>query len=177
MSRPFVVFDRDGTLINHVHHLIDPTLVTFKPDIIDSLEKLMKAGFSFGIVSNQSVIGRGLATEEQVNLVNDKVRDYLRMHDLALDFILVCPHTPNDFCECRKPNIELGTLAIKEFGLDPSSSYVVGDQESDIVFGKRLGIKTVQVKGNAIPSPLADYYTDNLNLAAEWILDDYIKWE
>lgn len=174
MRRPFVVFDRDGTLIDHVHHLADPELVIFKPDLINSLEKLTRGGLSIGIVTNQSVIGRGLATREQVNQVNDKVRDYLRKFDLKVDFILVCPHTPDDFCECRKPNIELGILAIKEFGLDPSSSYFVGDQESDILFGKRLGIKVVQVKGNANPSPLADYYTDNLNLAAEWILGDFI---
>jgi|DEB19_MinimDraft_3_1074340.scaffolds.fasta_scaffold05869_4 histidinol-phosphate phosphatase family protein len=177
MRRPFVVFDRDGTIIEHVHYLADPELVIFKPDLINSLEKLTRGGLSLGIVTNQSAIGRGLATSEQVNQVNDKIRDYLKMSGLKFDFILVCPHKPDDFCECRKPNIELGNLAIEEFGLDPSSSYFVGDQESDVLFGNQLGIKTVQVKGNANPSPLADYHTDNLNLAAEWILSDFITRE
>ena len=61
MKTPFVIFDRDGTLIEHIHYLVDPNLVKFKKDIVPSLISLKNTGFKFGIITNQSVIGRGLA--------------------------------------------------------------------------------------------------------------------
>jgi histidinol phosphatase-like enzyme len=48
---------------------------------------------------------------------------------------------------------------------------MVGDQESDLIFGKNLGCRTVQVQGNAKKSPFADYYSATLEDAANWILN------
>ena len=77
MKTPFVIFDRDGTLIEHVHYLVDPNLVKFKEDIIPSLTSLQKNGFKFGIITNQSVIGRGLANHQTVNKINNKITIFI----------------------------------------------------------------------------------------------------
>jgi histidinol-phosphate phosphatase family protein len=175
MRTPFVIFDRDGTLIEHVPHLIDPKKVRFKPDLVSGLAVLKNAGFLLGMVTNQSVVGRGLATLEQVNDINSIITDYLAENGLAFEFVLVCPHSPHDGCDCRKPNIGLGIKAVKDFKLYPEVSYMIGDQESDIVFGKELGCRVIQVKGNAEKSELSDYYSDNLNSAADWIINDLRK--
>ena len=71
--KAYVIFDRDGTIIDHVHHLKDPELVRIKLDLVESLSKLRKAGFGFGMVTNQSIIGRGIATHQEVNAINEKV--------------------------------------------------------------------------------------------------------
>ncbi len=170
MSKAFVVFDRDGTLIEHVHHLVDPDLVQFKSDMHSSLEILSKAGYNFGIISNQSVIGRGLASISDIQKVNKRITDYLKPYGICFDFVYFCPHQPQDGCECRKPATSLGLLAIAEHQLDPSKSFMIGDQESDLIFGKNLGCSTIQVQGNAAKSRFADYYCLTLQDAAKWIL-------
>ena len=170
MSKAFVLFDRDGTLIEHVHHLIDLELVQFKSDLQSALQILKEAGYRFGIISNQSVIGRGLASTSDIQKVNKKITDYLRQYGISFDFVYFCPHHPGDGCECRKPAISLGLKAIAEHQLDPSQSFMIGDQESDLIFGKNLGCKTIQVQGNAKISPFADYYSGTLEDAAKWIL-------
>lgn len=170
MGTPFVIFDRDGTLIEHVPHLVEPGKVQFKPDLIAGITKLRDSGFHFGMVTNQSVIGRGLATFEGVAEINSLILDYLAINGIHFDFVLVCPHRPNEGCNCRKPNIGLGLEAIQNFDLLPSASYIVGDQETDLIFGINLGCRVVQVKGNAKKSERADYYSLGLSDAANWIV-------
>jgi D-glycero-D-manno-heptose 1,7-bisphosphate phosphatase len=89
---------------------------------------------------------------------------------IVFDFIYFCPHLPSEGCDCRKPAISLGLKAVAEHQLDPSQSFMVGDQESDMLFGRNLGCSTIQVKGNAQKSSFADYYSDTLESAAKWIL-------
>lgn len=170
MSQKFVVLDRDGTLIEHIHYLSDPKLVRFKPDLVSALAALGKEGFAFGIVTNQSIIGRALASQEEVGAVNQLIVDFLEQNDIKISFVFVCPHIPEDYCKCRKPEIGLGLRAISAFNLYPSLSYVIGDQESDILFGKNLGCTPIQIQGKAKRSHLAEYYARSLSDAANWIL-------
>lgn len=88
MKQSFVIFDRDGTLIKHVHHLINPDLVLFKNDLGVALQLLQNFDFKFGIISNQSVIGRGLATHFDVELVNSKIIEFLEPLGVVIDFVL-----------------------------------------------------------------------------------------
>lgn len=170
MNQAFVLFDRDGTLIEHKHHLVNPDFVEFKQDLFESLQLLKQAGFKFGIISNQSVIARGLATSSDVEIINSKIINYLQPLGITFDFIYYCPHLPTAGCDCRKPDIGLGLKAISEHHLDPTQSYMVGDQESDVLFGKKLGCTTVQLQGIAEKSVYADYHSETLTRAAKWIL-------
>jgi histidinol-phosphate phosphatase family protein len=170
MKQAFVIFDRDGTLINHVHHLVNPELVQIKKDLGKALQLLQNYDFKFGIISNQSVIGRGLATNLDVASVNSKIIEFLKPLGIVIDFVYFCPHLPDGGCGCRKPEIGLGQRAIDEHHLDPSVSYMVGDQESDMIFGRNLGCNTIQLQGGADKSAFADYYSDTLEGAARWIM-------
>ena len=172
VNRAFILFDRDGTLIEHVHHLVDSDLVKFKSDLGESLILLKDAGFRFGVVSNQSVIARGLADRSNVEEINRKIINFLWRIGIRFDFFYFCPHLPNSKCECRKPNLGLGLKAISEHQLDPAQSFMVGDQESDVLFGKNLGCKTVQIQGNSEKCHFADYYSETLVDAAMWILSE-----
>mgnify|MGYP000061057505 CR=1 FL=1 len=88
----------------------------------------------------------------------------------VIDFVYFCPHLPDDGCSCRKPEIGLGQSAIEEHHLDPSISFMVGDQECDMLFGRNLGCKTIQLQGSADNSAFADYYSETLEGAARWIM-------
>ena len=170
MKQAFVIFDRDGTLINHVHHLVNPELVQLKDDLSQALQLLQSYDFKLGIISNQSVIGRGLATNLDVESVNSKIIGFLKSLGIEIDFVYFCPHLPDGGCSCRKPEIGLGQGAIDEHQMDPTVSFMVGDQESDMIFGRKLGCRTIQLQGNAGKSEFADYYSVTLEGAARWIV-------
>jgi D-glycero-D-manno-heptose 1,7-bisphosphate phosphatase len=148
MKTSFVIFDRDGTLIEHIHYLVDPNLVKFKEDIIPSLTSLQKNGFKFGIITNQSVIGRGLASHQTVNKINNKITQYLESHKILITFILICPHTPSDDCDCRKPKPGMLLAASKKKNINLKNSYMIGDRWTDIEAGNSAGCKTIFVDYN-----------------------------
>ena len=175
MVEKYVVFDRDGTLIEHVHHLVNLNQVKVKSDAFNALFKLKECGFKLGIITNQSVIGRGLASLEQIKEINNFISNLFKINDIIFEFILICPHTFENKCQCRKPKIALGKLAIDQFGLLPERSYYVGDQQSDVQFGKNLGCTPVQIRGNAKKSKIASYYSNSLMDAVTWIINDYLR--
>ena len=141
----YVIFDRDGTLINHIHYLKDPNLVKLKPGAAAGLQLLLINKYRFGIITNQSIINRKIATEQEVINTNNKVRDICSDFKVNFDFINYCPHTPDENCKCRKPEIELGKVAISEFNIDVERSFYIGDQETDMEFAQRLGLKPILI--------------------------------
>ena len=169
MPASYILLDRDGTLIKHIPYLVDPNQVELLPNVIEGMKLMKGLGFKFGIITNQSVVGRGLATKVEVDRVNARVIFLLESEDIVVSFVLVCPHTPSDLCDCRKPLPRLGLLAIEQFGIDVSSSYMIGDAISDTTFGKSIGCGTIQIIGSPYVASTADYATIDLLNAAEYI--------
>lgn len=172
MKSPFVMFDRDGTLIDHVHHLSSREMVKLKPNIGESLSRLAISGFRFGMITNQSVIGRKLASLVEVQEINQVISDHLKIFGVEFDFILICPHLPEENCQCRKPRIELGIKASNEFSVDLAKSYYVGDQPTDVEFARNLGCKSVLVVDQESILNGSDFIAQNLLDASEWIIID-----
>jgi len=175
MLNPFVIFDRDGTLIKHVHYLSDPNGVELTSNLIPGLLLLKNNGFKFGIVTNQSIINRGLATIQEVESVNSKVMELLRFAGLKFEFVLYCPHSPEELCSCRKPQPDLGLAAIQKHKIDKYRSFMVGDQLSDVIFGHALGFKSIQVGRTLKTNDVADFTADDILSAAIWIVSNLGK--
>ena len=169
LAKSYILLDRDGTLIKHVPYLTDPNLVELLPNVILGLTYLQSLNFKFGIISNQSAIGRGLATKKQVDNVNLRVLELLESEELDISFVFYCPHAPLDFCTCRKPSPGLGTLAILKYDIDISSSYMIGDANSDIIFGQTIGCHTIQIVETPYYSSSAEHATLDLLLSAKYI--------
>ena len=87
--------DRDGTVIEQVHYLSDPAEVRLIPGVPEALRRLKAAGYALVIVTNQSAIGRGMLTVEQLGLVNDEMNRQLAAEGLTLDGIYYCPEAPS----------------------------------------------------------------------------------
>jgi histidinol-phosphate phosphatase family protein len=166
MRSPYIIFDRDGTLIEHIHHLVDPDLVKIKSRLIIGLHSLKKQGFSFGIITNQSVINRGFATKEVVDQVNERTLNLLKNEGIEFKFIKYCPHLPDDLCKCRKPANLLGLQAINE----ASRSFMIGDMESDVIFGHAIGFRSIQLTSDESSQSEPDFVAADMIAAAEWIL-------
>jgi D-glycero-D-manno-heptose 1,7-bisphosphate phosphatase len=107
------------------------------------LDRLRAAGLPLAVVSNQSGIGRGLVTAEAVDAVNRKID---RMLGPFAGFF-VCPHAPDDACECRKPKPKLILDAARALGVDPACCVVVGDRESDVEAARNAGAIPLRVAG------------------------------
>ena len=136
-----VLFDRDGTLVYDHPYNGDPAKVVVAPDARASIDRLRERGLPIGVLTNQSGVGRGLITLRDMERVNDRVEELLG----AFDGWFICPHAPQDDCECRKPKPKLIFDAADAFGVDAERIVVVGDRNSDLESAHNAGAIGLQV--------------------------------
>jgi D-glycero-D-manno-heptose 1,7-bisphosphate phosphatase len=185
-----VFLDRDGVLIEDSHLLTRPDQMVVFAGVPQALRSLAKAGFKLIVVSNQTVISRGLASEQEVQAVNDHMESLLQSGGAKpLDGIYICPHHPKATlpryriaCDCRKPRPGLFLQAARDHGIDLPRSFAIGDRITDIIAGAKAGCRTILVQSGKhadapIESPDAvdvdiepDYTCADLPAAAAWIL-------
>lgn len=146
MGRPFILLDRDGTLIKEKHYLSDPEQVALLPGAAASLRSCSEMGFGLVLVSNQSGIGRGYFTEARLQEIHRRLENLLKEKSVCLDGIYYCPHTARDNCICRKPAEGLARRAERELNIDLTRSFMVGDKPCDIGLGQRVGSTTFLVR-------------------------------
>jgi D-glycero-D-manno-heptose 1,7-bisphosphate phosphatase len=136
-----VLFDRDGTLVQDVPYNGDPAAVRPMPGADTALAKLRAAGIPLGVISNQSGIGRGLITKEQVDAVNRRVEQLLGPFAVWQ----ICPHASADGCACRKPAPGMILAAAARLGVLPQDVVVIGDIGADVEAAAAAGATSVLV--------------------------------
>jgi|SRR6056297_287960 len=171
----FIILDRDNTLNYDSGYLHKPENLKILNGIIQGLSLLNKYGYRFIVVSNQSGVGRGYFNLNDVVNVNNKLDDMLIKHDIQIEKFYFCPHSPEANCTCRKPMTGLFDYIMDDFDIDKSKSFMIGDKKSDIVFGKRVGLRTIKIKTDKNNSGIEDFFADNLQKAARWIISNYEK--
>ncbi len=100
------------------------------------------------IITNQSVIGRGLTTHYEISRIHEKLRVELALLGCRIDAIYYCPHRPDEGCNCRKPEPGLILKASRELGIDTSRSWMIGDKEIDLEAARRAGCRGIRVPTN-----------------------------
>jgi D-glycero-D-manno-heptose 1,7-bisphosphate phosphatase len=164
-----VILDRDGTIVIDRHYLSDPAGLEFLPGAAEGLRSLYDSGYRLIVITNQSGIGRGLFSIERLQQMNARLCEMVLAAGARLEGIYFCPHRPEDRCDCRKPGIQLLLDAASTHGFDPAQAVVIGDQNSDVEFGRRAGAKTILVNPGASDDPgprAADYVVRDLREAA-----------
>lgn len=136
-----VLFDRDGTLVHDVPYNGDPDAVSPVAGAREALAALRAAGIRTGVVTNQSGIARGLLTAEQVDAVNRRVDDLLG----GFEVWQVCPHGPDDGCDCRKPAPGGLRAALDRLGVAPADAVFIGDIGADVGAARAAGARSVLV--------------------------------
>ena len=147
-----IFLDRDGTLIFDHGYIKDPDKVDVLPGVIESLELLLKHGFMLFVVTNQSGVGRGMMSMDDVHLVNKKMLEIIGADKIKE--ILICPHAPDENCECRKPNTKLVDSVIEKYHISRIDSYSIGDKDSDKELAERFGGTGIKLGENGINSLL-----------------------
>lgn len=144
--------DRDGTLNEEREYISTPGDLHMIPGAAAAVRKLNVHGVATCVFSNQSGIGRGFFTEDDLVHIHDALVGKLRHEGAALDRIYYCPHHPTEGigkyridCDCRKPKPGMLLRGAMELNLDLTRSFVIGDSVVDIQAGNSVGAKTILV--------------------------------
>lgn len=162
MKKPAIFLDRDGTINEIVVNddtgqpdsPLKPAELRLLPGAADAIKLLRSLGYIVIVITNQPAAAKGKTTLGDLHAINDRLRDILAAEQTNVDDILMCPHHPVGApgsrerfliceCDCRKPRPGLLIKAIEKFNIDLESSYMVGDSFSDILAGKKLGVKGI----------------------------------
>lgn len=136
-----VLFDRDGTLIRDVPYNGDPDLVEPMPGAREAVHMLRRHGVAVAVVSNQSAVGSGRITADDMWAVNQRVEDLLG----PFDSWQICPHERDAGCECRKPEPALIWRACSELGVPLDRTVMIGDIGSDVEAADAAGTDAILV--------------------------------
>lgn len=173
--------DRDGTINvekGYVHRIAD---FEYLPGSREALQLATRHGLAVYIVTNQAGIARGLYSEEQFLGFTRSMLEMLAGEGIRIAGVLYCPHHPDGIveryrvqCDCRKPATGLLERAMASDSLAPAGVAVIGDKNSDVNAGRRLGVRTylVETGYGAIEraTTSADYVVANLLAAVEHVI-------
>jgi D-glycero-D-manno-heptose 1,7-bisphosphate phosphatase len=121
--------------------------IEYYPDSIKALQLFQKLNYELFIVTNQSGVGRGYFSLENVYVIHRQIQNDLREHKLeAFKDFAICPHTPADNCECRKPSGKMISDLMEKYHINPDLSYMVGDKIIDAEAGRNAGIQGILIR-------------------------------
>lgn len=151
-----IFLDRDGTINKYVGYLRTPEQFELLEGAGEAIRKINLSGYLAIVVTNQPVIARGEVTVDGLQEIHNKMETMLGKEGAYLDGVYYCPHHPDKgfageveelkiVCECRKPKAGLLLQAAKDFNIDLSQSWMIGDSENDVLAGKNAGCKTALI--------------------------------
>ena len=163
--------DRDGTLIADVPYNGDPAKVEPLPGVAAALDRARRAGMRLAVVTNQSGVGQGLISHQQVRAVNARLCELLG----PFDVIVCCPHVDADGCACRKPRPGLVRLAAELLELDPKVCVMIGDTGADVAAADGAGAVGILVP-NDRTMPLEVRGVAHLQTDFSSAVDEVLAW-
>jgi D-glycero-D-manno-heptose 1,7-bisphosphate phosphatase len=139
-----VFLDKDGTLIRDIPYNVDVSLITLTPNAVEGLKMLQDNGYLLIVVSNQSGLALGYFSEKELAAASTHICSVLQEYGIELHAFYYCPHAGED-CSCRKPLPGLLLQAARDYDIDLSCSWMVGDILNDVEAGRRAGCRTILV--------------------------------
>jgi D-glycero-D-manno-heptose 1,7-bisphosphate phosphatase len=144
-----IFLDRDGVINKHRTDYVK-SIQEFEilPAVQYYLKLLQKLGFKLIVITNQSAVNRGLMSSEQLKVIHEYLIRELFRYGCSIDDIFYCPHRPDENCKCRKPRSKMFLDAARKHNIDLSKSWVVGDSDTDIEPGRKIGCNTIKIETN-----------------------------
>lgn len=157
LKQKAIFLDRDGVLNEDTDLVATPEELQMYTFAGAEVRKINQSGYLAIVITNQSVVARNLCTEAGLRLIHNKMETILGEAHAKLDAIYYCPHHPHGGfpeenpaykidCHCRKPKPGMLLDAARDFNIDLSASWFIGDTERDIVAAKAAGVKSIRVK-------------------------------
>jgi len=157
-----VFLDRDG-VINKERKDYVKTINELEifPNISKCIKELKKNNYLVIVITNQSAINRGLTNLQKINDIHNKIQTFLETFNTKIDAFYICPHRPDENCLCRKPHSQMIIQASNDFDIDLQSSWMIGDNDSDILAGKNAGCKNIKIENNSNLPDMIKYILKN----------------
>ncbi|MGK0442871.1 MAG: D-glycero-D-manno-heptose 1,7-bisphosphate phosphatase [Pseudohongiellaceae bacterium] len=157
-----IILDRDG-VINQDSDAYVKNVDEWIPidGSIDAIARLSKAGFTVVVTTNQSGLGRGLFTLQALDDMHEKMNTLVEEAGGNIDFILYCPHHPDDGCDCRKPKAGMIETLERSLGISAVGAVTIGDSLRDLEAGLQKGCRPILVKTGKGAKTLAKIQQDN----------------
>jgi D-glycero-D-manno-heptose 1,7-bisphosphate phosphatase len=174
-----VFLDRDGVLNEAVvrdgkpYPPANAAEMRLVPGVEVALKRLKSLGFLLIVVTNQPDVAKGLQDRGVVEEIHARLAAVL-----PLDDILVCYHSGEDGCECRKPAPGMLRQAAERHGIDLPRSFLIGDRWRDVEAGQAVGCRTIQIdygyreRGPAMPP---ERLVSSISEAAAWIAEQVFE--
>ena len=142
-----IFLDRDGVLCeNRSTYVKSWEEFRWLPGAREALRILARLDVPVVIVTNQSVINRGLTTMARVDEMHRRMTRAVHRAHGRLDAIYVCPHRPDEGCSCRKPGVRLFHQAADDLRIDLERAYLIGDAMADVQAGWELKLRVILVR-------------------------------
>ena len=161
-----IVLDRDGVInVDREDYVKSSEELQFIPGSLEAMARLTRAGYDLVIATNQSGIGRGLYSREDVDAIHRRLVRAAACRGARISDIYICPHAPLAGCDCRKPASGLLRKIASDFGIDPARLIMIGDTSKDVrairaVGGRPILVRTGQGKSAVIAHPDVENYAD-----------------
>lgn len=182
-SKMAVFLDRDGTINVERGYLLKPDDIELNPTAGEAIHTLNQLHIPTIVITNQAAMDKGLLSLEQFEKINDRLWSDLSGANARYDALYYCPHSPEvtTECRCRKPKPGLILQAARDFSIDLSSSFMIGDKLSDIEAGHASGCKTILLRSSShgekafeklenYSGASPDFICQNLGEAVKWLL-------
>lgn len=139
---PAIFLDRDGVIIeNSPTYIRSWKDVIILPGALTALASIHDRPYRVVMVTNQSVVGRGIIPLRAAVDINQRLAKIIEQAGGRIDGIFMCPHAPEDECDCRKPKPGLLLQAAQALCIDLSQSFMIGDALSDLLAGQAAGVR------------------------------------
>ncbi len=142
-----VILDRDG-VINHdsADYIKGPGEWRPLPHSLDAIACLNRSGYRVVVATNQSGIGRGLFSVQDLHRIHARMLEELKVHGGYIEAIFFCPHTPDDQCDCRKPKPGLLLDLAARLKAPLGGAYAIGDSQRDLDAARAAGARPLLVR-------------------------------
>ncbi|WP_336950225.1 HAD family hydrolase [Bacillus cereus] len=174
MAKKKAIFlDRDGVinqvLTDRVRFVNKPEDIYLLPGAADAIAIFNRQGYMVLVTSNQGGVGLGYMTREELLEIHKHMQEKLINENAGahIQEFAACIHRPKDGCSCRKPEAGMLLQLAQKYDIDLASSYMIGDQETDICAGKKAGTKTIRIASSLEETQANFKFPSLLNVALE----------
>ena len=141
MKKKIIFLDRDGVINYDYGYVSQIDKFEFIDGVFEACKYFQKLNYEIIIVTNQSGIGRGYYSEKEFYTLTQWILNRFKEQEINILKVYFCPHTPEENCRCRKPNIGMIENACKDFDIDLENSWLIGDKITDIQTAINANIK------------------------------------
>jgi D-glycero-D-manno-heptose 1,7-bisphosphate phosphatase len=150
-QRPAAFLDRDGVLNVDHGYAHRPDQLEWIAGAPQAVRLLNEAGYLVIVVTNQSGVARGFYDEAAVRQFHSHMENALHAQGAYIDAFYYCPHHPEGTvkelavrCDCRKPGTGMLEQAARDWPIDRSRSFLIGDKDDDMAAAAAFKIRAVK---------------------------------